>query len=76
MPFASAMYMQKASSDKWLVVDSIPCDSEADISSVTRDVRELARKALQRTNSQVGRSSEPVSAILVSIILPTLLCEL
>lgn len=44
IPFASAKYMQRASSNKWFVVDSIPCDSESDISLMTRDVRELARK--------------------------------
>lgn len=44
IPFASTKYMQRASSDKWFVVDSIPCDPEADIGLMTRDVRELARK--------------------------------
>ncbi|MCJ1359880.1 MAG: hypothetical protein MMC33_009883, partial [Icmadophila ericetorum] len=34
----------RAGSDKWLVVDCIPCDPAADVSLVTRDVRELARK--------------------------------
>lgn len=44
IPFASAKCVQRAGSDKWLVVDSIPCDPEADIGLVTRDVRDLARK--------------------------------
>ena len=44
IPFASAKCMQRASSDKWLVVDCIPCDSEVDIGLVTKDVRELARR--------------------------------
>ena len=42
--FASAKCMQRAGSDKWVVVDCIPCDPEVDINLVTRDVRELARK--------------------------------
>lgn len=44
IPFASVKCMQRAGSDKWSVVDCIPCDSEVDISLVTRDIRELARK--------------------------------
>lgn len=44
IPFASAKCMQRAGSDKWLIVDCIPCDPEADIDLVTKDVRELARK--------------------------------
>ncbi|KAL9131406.1 MAG: hypothetical protein Q9217_000674 [Psora testacea] len=44
IPFASAKCMQRAGSDKWLVVDCIPCDPELDIGLVTRDVRDLARK--------------------------------
>ena len=46
IPFASAKCIQRAGSDKWLVVDRIPCDPEVDIGLVTRDVRELARKLL------------------------------
>ncbi|KAF7510470.1 hypothetical protein GJ744_006316 [Endocarpon pusillum] len=44
IPFASARCMQRAGSDKWLVVDCIPCHLETDISLLTKDVRELARK--------------------------------
>lgn len=44
IPFASAKYMQRAGSDKWFVIDHIPCDPQADIDLMTRDVRELARK--------------------------------
>ena len=44
IPFASAKCMQRAGSDKWFVVDRIPCDPEVDIGLMTRDVRELARK--------------------------------
>ena len=42
--FTSVQCMQKASSDKWFVIDRILCDPTVDISTVTRDVRELARK--------------------------------
>lgn len=44
IPFASAKCMQRVNSDKWLVVDCIPCDPENDISLATKDIRELARK--------------------------------
>lgn len=44
IPFASAKCVQRAGSDKWVVVDCIPCDPEVDIGSVTRNVRELAKK--------------------------------
>ena len=44
IPYASTKCVQRAGSDKWLVVDCIPCDPEVDIYLVTRDVRELARK--------------------------------
>ena len=36
--------MPRADSDKWVVVDCIPCNPEVDVGLVTRDVRELARK--------------------------------
>jgi hypothetical protein len=44
IPFASAKRVQRAGSGKWVVVDSVPCDLEADVDLQTRDVRELARK--------------------------------
>ena len=44
IPFTTAKCVPRAGSDKWLVVDCIPCDPAADVSLVTRDVRELARK--------------------------------
>ena len=44
IPFASAKCMQRVDSDKWYVVDCIPCDPGANISLTTKDVRELARK--------------------------------
>lgn len=44
IPFATAKCVPRAGSDKWLVVDCIPCDPEADVGLMTRDVRELARK--------------------------------
>ena len=44
IPYSSAKYVQRAGSDKWLVVDSIPYNPAADIRLVTKDVRSLARK--------------------------------
>ena len=44
IPFASAKFIPRAKSDKWVVVDHIPCDPEGDVGLVTKDVRELARK--------------------------------
>ena len=44
IPFASAKCMQRADTDKWRVVDRIPCGSQADLDSLTKDVRDLARK--------------------------------
>lgn len=44
VPFASAKCMQKAGSEHWDVVDCIPCNPHAEISQVTKDVRELATK--------------------------------
>lgn len=44
IPFASARRMQRVGSDKWFVIDCHPCDLEANINTLTRDVRELARK--------------------------------
>jgi hypothetical protein len=42
--YATVRCVPRVSSDKWVVVDCIPCDPEADVSLVTRDIRELARK--------------------------------
>ncbi|KAL8746947.1 MAG: hypothetical protein Q9190_001109 [Brigantiaea leucoxantha] len=42
--FTSAKCMQRAGSDKWFVIDRIQCDTAVDIGSLTRDVRDLARK--------------------------------
>ena len=44
IPFASAKCIQRAGSDKWRVVDYIPCGPNVDIGLLTRDVRDLARK--------------------------------
>jgi hypothetical protein len=44
IPFASAKLVQMMGSEKWVLVDSVPCDPEADVDLQTRDVRELARK--------------------------------
>ena len=44
IPFASAKCVQRTGSEKWVVVDCIPCAPEIDMSLLTKDVRELARK--------------------------------
>ena len=44
IPFATAKCMPRAGTDKWHVVDCIPCEPGADVDSMTRDVRDLARK--------------------------------
>ena len=44
IPFATVKCMPRAGTDKWLVVDRIPCEPEANVGLVTKDVRDLARK--------------------------------
>ena len=44
IPFASVKYIQRADSDKWLIMDCIPCELDIDVGSVKKDIRELARK--------------------------------
>ena len=44
IPFTTAKCVPRAGSDKWVLIDCILCDLEADISLVIRDIRELARK--------------------------------
>ncbi|KAH8671813.1 hypothetical protein BGZ60DRAFT_405976 [Tricladium varicosporioides] len=44
IPFATAKIAKRVGSAKWLLVDSVMCDPEANSDSQTRDVRELARK--------------------------------
>ena len=39
IPFATAKCVPRAGSDKWLVVDSIPCDPEADEGLMSRDIQ-------------------------------------
>lgn len=46
IPFASAKCMQRTGSNKWVIVDCIPCDPEVNIDLVTKDVRQLARKLI------------------------------
>lgn len=46
IPFASAKCMRRTGSNKWVIVDSIPCDLEVNIDLVTKDVRQLARKLI------------------------------
>ncbi|KAL8993904.1 MAG: hypothetical protein Q9169_005995 [Polycauliona sp. 2 TL-2023] len=42
--FTSARVLQRVNSNKLDIVDCIPCDPEADITQMTKDIRELARK--------------------------------
>lgn len=46
IPFASAKCMQRTGSNKWVIVDCVPCDPEVNIDLVTKDVRQLARKLI------------------------------
>jgi hypothetical protein len=47
IPFSTAQTMQRSASSKWFIVDSVACDPEANISALTKDVRELATKLSQ-----------------------------
>lgn len=42
--FASARCIPKSGSEKWFIVDCVPCDPQVDAGMVTKDVRDLARK--------------------------------
>ena len=44
IPYSAAKYVQRSGSERWLIVDSILHNADADISLVTQDVRYLARK--------------------------------
>lgn len=44
IPFASVRYVQRADSDKWLIINCIPCEPDIDVGSVKKDIREIARK--------------------------------
>lgn len=44
IPFSTAQIMQRTTSSKWSILDSVACDPEASPSNLTKDVRELARK--------------------------------
>ncbi|MCJ1404887.1 hypothetical protein MMC11_008113 [Xylographa trunciseda] len=44
IPFATAKCVPRVGTDKWFVVDCIPCEPEANVGVVTKDVRDLARK--------------------------------
>jgi hypothetical protein len=46
IPFSTAQTMQRATSSKFFILDSVPCDPEANISLLTKDVRDLARKLI------------------------------
>ena len=44
IPFSTAQTMQRTTSSKFFILDSVACDPEANISLLTKDVRDLARK--------------------------------
>jgi hypothetical protein len=44
IPFSTAQTMQRTTSGKWFILDSVACDPEASPSTLTKDVRDLARK--------------------------------
>jgi hypothetical protein len=44
IPFSTAQTMQRTTSSKWFILDSVECDPEASPSTLTKDVRDLARK--------------------------------
>ena len=44
IPFSAAQTIQRTPSRKWFILGSVTCDPEANISVLTKDVRELARK--------------------------------
>jgi hypothetical protein len=46
IPFSTAQTMQRATSSKFFILDSVACDPEANISLLTKDVRDLARKLI------------------------------
>jgi hypothetical protein len=46
IPFSTAQTMQRATSSKFFILDSVACDPEASISLLTKDVRDLARKLI------------------------------
>jgi hypothetical protein len=46
IPFSTAQTMQRARSSKLFILDSVACDPEANISLLTKDVRDLARKLI------------------------------
>lgn len=44
IPYSSAKYVKRVGSDRWLIVDHLSCDVDADINTVTKDIRVLAKK--------------------------------
>jgi hypothetical protein len=47
IPFSTAQTMQRTTSSKCFILDSVACDPEGNISLLTKDVRDLARKLTQ-----------------------------
>jgi len=47
IPFSSAKTVQRAGSGKWLILDSIDCNPQANLSLLSKDIRNLARKLSQ-----------------------------
>jgi hypothetical protein len=44
IPFSTAQTMQRTTSSKFFILDSVACDPEGNISLLTKDIRDLARK--------------------------------
>jgi len=44
IPFSTAQTMQRTTSSRFFILDSVVCDPEGNISLLTKDVRDLARK--------------------------------
>jgi hypothetical protein len=44
IPSSTAQTVQRSPSSKQLILDPVPCDPQADISILTKDIRDLARK--------------------------------
>lgn len=47
IPFSSAKTVQRSGSGKWLILDSIGCDPQANLILLSRDIRNLATKLSQ-----------------------------
>ena len=52
--FSTAQAMQRTASTKWLIVDSITCNPEVNVSVFTKDIRDLATKLRQADTLAFG----------------------